>query len=136
MCIINHSALGQLNWLMTAIASSRTSQRGEAPTSSKRQNQMGGNALWQSVLTVATELALRHVLWTLDGLRNTIFNSAVGKQQKASRHSVFSVNSHKASPLRSVSGLAVVIPSQCLMVSKLYYLQLQHSNWLLLQVTE
>ena len=30
MCILNHSALGQLNWSTTAIASSRTSQHGEA----------------------------------------------------------------------------------------------------------
>ena len=64
MCILNRSALGQLNWLTTAIVSPRTSQRGEAPTSPKRRNQTGGNALWQSVFTVATELALRHVSWT------------------------------------------------------------------------
>ena len=63
MCILNRSALGQLNWLMTAIASPRTSQRGEVPTSPD-ENQTGGNALWQSVLTVATELALRLVSWT------------------------------------------------------------------------
>ena len=63
MRILNHSALGQLNWLTTAIASPRTSQCGEALTSPD-ENQTGGNVLWQSVLTVATELALRLVSWT------------------------------------------------------------------------
>ena len=58
MCILNRSALGQLNWSTTAIASPRTSQHGEAPTNPD-ENQTGGNALWQSVLTVATDLALR-----------------------------------------------------------------------------
>ena len=56
-------ALGQLNWSTTAIASPRTRQRGEAPTSPD-ENQTGGSTLWQSVLTVATELDLRLVLWT------------------------------------------------------------------------
>ena len=36
------------------------------PTSpqAKRRNQIGSNTLWQSVLMVATELALRLVSWT------------------------------------------------------------------------
>ena len=63
MFILNRSALGQLNWSTTAIASPRTRQRGEAPTSPD-ENQTGGSTLWQSVLTVATELDLRLVLWT------------------------------------------------------------------------
>ena len=48
------------------------------------ENQTGGNALWQSVLTVATELALRLLSDLQDAVKNTIFNRAVGKQQKAS----------------------------------------------------
>ena len=60
------------------------------------------------------------------------FNSAVGKQQKASRHSVFSVNSHKASPLGPVSELAVVVPNAVLNDFKVVLRQ----NWLLLQVNE
>ena len=48
------------------------------------ENQTGGNALCQSVLTVATELALRLLSDLQDAVKNTIFNRAVGKQQKAS----------------------------------------------------
>ena len=42
------------------------------------ENQTGSNVLWQSVLTVATELALRLFRGLRRALRNTIFNSAVG----------------------------------------------------------
>ena len=130
MCILNRSALGQLNWLTTATASPRTSQRGEAPMGPNRRNQTSSNALWQSVLRVSFEACFVDLGW----LEKHNFQQCCW-QQKASRHSVFSVNSHKASPLGPVSGLAVVVPSQCWTVSKSYYLQLRQ-NWLLLQVTE
>ena len=40
------------------------SQSENKPERRRDENQTGGNALWQSVLTVVTELALRLVSWT------------------------------------------------------------------------
>ena len=49
-----------------------------SPNEPRDKNQTGSNVLWQSVLTVATELALRLFCGLGRALRNTIFNSAVG----------------------------------------------------------
>ena len=90
MRILSRSALQQLNELMTA--SLRTSQCGEALTSPKMKTKP---------VTLCThggyKASFKACLLDLGWLeKHTIFNSAVGKQQKPSLHGV--VNSHKASP--------------------------------------
>ena len=85
MCILNHSALGQLNGSTTAIASPRISQCGEAPNSPKRTNTKpatihahGGYIYKASFEACFVDL----------GCLEKFFNNAVGKQQKASQRSV------------------------------------------------
>ena len=49
-----------------------------SPSEPRDKNQTGSDVLWQSVLTVATDIALRLFRGLRRALRNTIFNSAVG----------------------------------------------------------
>ena len=78
MCILNHSTLQKLNGSPTAIASPRTSKREEASTSPKR--------MMTKPVALCVHVGLSR------GLRRPwetqFFNSAVGKQQTASRHVV------------------------------------------------
>ena len=106
-CILNHSALRQLNGLMTVIASLRTSQCREAQLSLKKTK---------------TKLATPHAH---GGSKASIEACSVDLGD-LERHNCsivawrgFSVNSYTASPLRPVSRLAVIVPSQCWTASKL-----------------
>ena len=110
MCILNHSALRQLNGSTIAIASPRTSQHGEASTSPKR-------TITKPVALCARDgykASFEACLVDLGGLEKHNFSTALLENSRK-RHSMawFSVNSHKASPLGPVFGLAVVVPPQC-----------------------
>ena len=110
MCILNRSALRQLNGSTTAKASPRTSQRREASTSPKRM-------ITKPLALCAHggyKASFEACLVDLGGLENPHFSTALLENSRK-RHGMawFSVNSHKASPLGPVFGLAVVVPLQC-----------------------
>ena len=99
-----------LDGSMTAIASPRTNQHGEASTSPKRM-------ITKPVALCAHggyKASFEACLVDLGGLEKHNF-STVLLENSRKRHSMvrFSVNSHKASPLGPVFGLAVVVPPQC-----------------------
>ena len=108
MCILNCSALGQLNGSMAAIASPRTSQCGEAPTSQKRMKPVTPHAHG------GYKASFEACFMDLGCLEKHNFLTALLENSRK-HHGVawFSVNSYKASPLGPVSGLAVVVPLQC-----------------------
>ena len=110
VCVLNRSALRQLNGSTTAIASPITSQRREASTSPKR-------TITKPVVLCARggyKASFEACLVDLGGLEKHNFSTALLENSRK-RHGMawFSVNSHKASPLGPVFGLAVVIPPQC-----------------------
>ena len=110
MCILNRSALRQLNGSTTAIASPRTGQRGEAPTSPKRMKT-------KPVMPCAHggyQASFEACFVDLGCLEKHNFSTALLENSRK-HHGIawFSVNSQKASPLGPVSGLAVVVPLQC-----------------------
>ena len=105
MCILNRSALQQLNGSTIAIASPRTSQHGEASTSPIRR-------ITKPVALCASsgyKASFEACLVDLGGLEKHNFNSAIGNSRKHHSMAWFSVNSHKASPLEPVFELVVVV---------------------------
>ena len=96
MCILNRSALRQLNGSTTAIASPKTSQRGEASTSPKR-------TITKPVALCARggyKTSFEACLVDLGGLEKHNFSIALSENSRK-RHgmALFSVNFHKASSL-------------------------------------
>ena len=110
MCILNRSALRQLNGSTTAIASPRMSKCGEASTSPKRM-------ITKPVALCACsgyKASFEACLVDLGGLEKHNFSTVLLENSRKHHGMVwFFVNSHKAFPLGLVFGLAVIVPPQC-----------------------